>query len=103
MPESTDPQSPRFWSAFVRTRLGAAGIDADVAEEIAQHAEEVYRAVRMTGATEAEALAAVTKEFAAPPALVRAASAARKRRTAPQMPEPASPGSTRAAAAFAKD
>jgi hypothetical protein len=43
MPESTDPESPLFWSAFVRTRLGSTAIDADVIEEIADHAEEAYR------------------------------------------------------------
>ena len=51
MPEPTDPESPRFWSTFVRARLGTGAIDADVIEEIAQHAEETYRALRMTRAS----------------------------------------------------
>ena len=103
MPEPTDPESPRFWSTFVRARLGTEAIDADVIEEIAQHAEETYRALRMTRASDAEAVAAVTEEFADVPALVREAKAARPRRTAPPPPGPSAPGITRTAAAFLKD
>ena len=103
MPEPTDPESPRFWSTFVRARLGTEAIDADVIEEIAQHAEETYRALRMTRASDAEAVAAVTEEFADVPALVREAKAARQRRTAPPPPGPSAPGIARMAAAFLKD
>jgi len=92
MPESSDPQSPLFWSAFVRSRVGSTAIDADVVEEIAQHAEEAYRALRVTGTSEAEALAAVTAEFADVPALVRAARASRRRSIPLPPPEPASRG-----------
>jgi putative ABC transport system permease protein len=88
MPEETGLTSPLFWRTFVRSRLHTAAIDPDVVEEIAQHAEELYRSSRAAGRGDDEALAAVEAELADVPGLIRAAREAGRRRPVPPAPEP---------------
>jgi putative ABC transport system permease protein len=70
---------PHFWRSLVRSRAGAANTDLDVVEEIAQHAEELYRSSRAAGHDDLESLAAVETELEDLPRLIRAARAARRR------------------------
>ena len=90
------------WRALITARLEAEALDPDVIDEIAEHAEELYRASLASGRTAGESLADVHAELADLPAVIRAARAARRRRPGPA-PEPASPGRMRLAAAFARD
>jgi predicted permease len=85
MPDETG-RPPHFWRTLVRSRLGAANADHDVVEEIAQHAEELYRSSRVAGRRDDESLAAVETELADVPRLVRAARSARRRRLAGAAP-----------------
>ena len=99
MPDAITPRTLQFWRTRVRSRLGGANVDLDVIEEIAQHAEELYRSSRAEGQNDEESLAAVETELADGPALIRAARAARRRRGVPRPPEPAA-GRFRHLAAF---
>jgi len=102
MPDAITPRTLQFWRTRVRSRLGGANVDLDVIEEIAQHAEELYRSSRAEGQNDEESLAAVETELADGPALIRAARAARRRRGVPRPPEPAA-GRFRHLAAFGRD
>lgn len=58
----TPADEPRDWASRVRAALGA-GLDADVVEELAQHAAASYAAARAEGAGAGEAAAAVEREI----------------------------------------
>ena len=102
MPDPHDPVSSAFWTAIVRARLGVRHAEEDVVEEIAQHAEELYRSTRDEGLNHEQSLLTVEREMADVPALLRAARAARRRRSIPP-PEPPSGGPFRLASAFCRD
>jgi putative ABC transport system permease protein len=102
MPDETAPRSPLFWRTLVRSRLGTANIDPDVIEEIAQHAEELYRSLRTAGLGDDDSLAAVEAEMADVPASIRAARAASRRRVAPPAPESVT-GRFQLVSAFGRD
>src|SRR3990172_1398527 len=91
------------WRALVRSRLASDRVGDDVIEEIAQHAEEVYRSAMDAGQSSAEAMAALDGEMRDVPALLRAARAATRRRLVPAAPEPPPPGRTRWLSSFARD
>jgi predicted permease len=103
MPDPADSRPPSFWSAFVRARLGNANVDPDVGDEVAQHAEELYRAARIAGRSDSEALAAIEGEIADLPALLRTVREAKHRRVLPPVLEPSSPGALQLAAGFWRD
>jgi predicted permease len=103
MPDPTDSRSPSFWSAFVRARLEDANVDPDVSDEVAQHAEELYRAARIAGRSDSEALALIDRDIADLPALLRTVREAKQRRALPPALEPSSPGALRMAAGFWRD
>ena len=86
------------WPLIVRSRVGAA-IDAGVVDEIAQHAEDLYRARLVSGQSAAEAQGAVEAEMADLQALVRAARRARM----PILPEPLPPGRRHPLSVFLSD
>ena len=52
------------WNALIRSRLGAQPADDDVVEELAEHAEEMYRSAMDSGRSAAESLAEVEQELA---------------------------------------
>ena len=91
------------WIAIVRSRLTSDRVSEEVVEEIAQHADEVYRAALDAGHTEPQARAVVDDEMRDVPALLRAARAATRRRLVPAAPEPALPGRLHWLGAFASD
>jgi hypothetical protein len=76
------------WKALVRARV--RDLDPDVLDEIAEHADEIYRDRLARGATHDEACRAVERELEDVPAVARAARASRRRRLAPApAPSPA--------------
>jgi putative ABC transport system permease protein len=104
MPDQQDPVSSAFWTETVRAHLCGSHVEDDVIEEIAQHAEELYRSTRDEGLNHAQSLLAVEHEMADDvPALLRAARAARRRRSVPPPPEPPSGGAFRLVSAFSRD
>ncbi len=79
------------WKEIVRARGLDAGIRPgqmphDLVDELAQHAEQAYRAARARGKSEDESRASVEAELHDLPALVRAARQAKPRRV-PPLPE----------------
>jgi len=88
------------WRALVRARFHASGLDDDVLEEVAQHAEELYQSTLMEGGTGDAARARVDAELAGLPSRVRAA-----RRPPPRLTPPPEPPPHRSAAvgAFVND
>jgi putative ABC transport system permease protein len=90
------------WKALIRARAGGATLDDDAVDEIAEHAEELYREQRLAGRAAEEARDAVVAEMTDLPVLMRAAKAARRRRLAPAA-EVASPGRLRVVSAFGRD
>src|SRR2546423_2965559 len=52
------------WEARIRLAFGPVTPDADIIEELAQHAEATYAARRADGASEAEAIARVDEQIA---------------------------------------
>ena len=103
MPDPTDSRSPSFWSAFVRARLEDANVDPDVSAEIAQHAEELYRAARIAGRSDREALAAIDAEIADLPALLRTVREAQQRRDPPPPLGAIAPGRSGTIPSFWRD
>ena len=90
------------WKARVRARPAGALLDEDTVEEIAQHADELYRSAIAAGRSEPDAEAAVESEMDNLASLARAAR--RARRVRPRLaPDPVAPGRTRAFAAFVRD
>jgi putative ABC transport system permease protein len=70
------------WNALIRSRLGAQPADDDVVEELAEHAEEMYRSAVDSGRSPVESLADVEQELADLPLAIRQARAAKRRRLA---------------------
>jgi putative ABC transport system permease protein len=78
------------WKAYVVDRFGAHDLDEDVIEEVAEHAEEQYRAAIATGRTDAESRSAVEAELNDLPTVLRAARARRPGRIPAAPDSPAS-------------
>ena len=51
----------RSWSAHLRQAFASTAIDADIVEELAQHAESTYDELRADGVSETEALARIDR------------------------------------------
>lgn len=51
----------RSWSAHLRDAFAATSLDADIVEELAQHAESTYDELRADGVSEADALARIDR------------------------------------------
>jgi putative ABC transport system permease protein len=83
------------WKAYARARSGADTPD-DVLEEVAQHADELYRAALAAGRGEDHSRAAVEAEMSDLRAVLRAAHGRRKRPAAPVPPVSATWPSLRA-------
>jgi putative ABC transport system permease protein len=75
------------WKAYVARRFAHRSLDEDVVEEVAQHADELYRAALDEGRTAEESRSAVEAELDDLPGVLRAARA-RGRRRLPAAPEP---------------
>jgi putative ABC transport system permease protein len=80
------------WKALVRARLAeqADADDDEVIDELAEHAEEMYRSAIASGRSEADSIADVAAELVDLPAAVRQARASRRRRIT-LSPQPADP------------
>ena len=92
------------WKGVVRTRLAGVDVDADVIDEVVQHAEELYRNLVAGGSSLDVSAAAVERELADVQAVIDAARAARagRRRRIPAA-EPPAPGRLGAVRMFARD
>ena len=90
------------WKRLVIERLPAGFDDPDVVEELAEHAQEVYRTARSAGRSENESLADVEAELTDLPAVIRAAHASRRRRLSRALDPVAAPRSS-PVAAFGRD
>ena len=96
------PENKSHWPAFIRARLSDAALDDEVIDEIAEHADEMYRTGIASGRSHEEALAAIEEELRNLPALTQAAAAVRKRRAA-RFPGPPPPQRVRPLTAFRGD
>ena len=96
------PDQTPDWRSIVRTRLRGQDTDPDALDEIVEHAEELYRSLRSSGASAEQARTDVESEMTDLPSLMRSARAARRRRLAPQ-PEPPPPGRASGITAFLRD
>jgi putative ABC transport system permease protein len=90
------------WKRLVIERLPAGFDDPDVVEELAEHAQEVYRTARSAGRSEKESFADVEAELTDLPAVIRAAQASRRRRLSRAL-EPAAAARPSPLAAFGRD
>jgi putative ABC transport system permease protein len=90
------------WKAIIRARLGSSSLrQADVVDELSQHAEAVYQRARADGAGDAEAMAAVERELEDLSEVRRAIKV--RRGHARALPEPTRPGAAGLIAAFVAD
>ena len=96
------PEHTPDWKRIVRERLGAAPVEEDALDEIAEHADELFQACLAEGRSAGEAQTRVESEIVNLPALMREARAARRRRMA-AAPEPPSPGRFTALSRIARD
>ena len=72
------------WKTLLRARLGAQPVDDEVVEELAEHADEMYRSAIRSGRSAAESIAEVEAELADLPAALRQARALKRRRLTPE-------------------
>jgi putative ABC transport system permease protein len=92
----------RDWKSFIRVRLASSPPPEDVVEEIAQHAEMLYRTARSDGLSDADAARLVERELADVHGLTDAARE-RARRPATMLPDPPPPGRSQPFRTFARD
>ena len=69
----------RDWKAMVRSQPGAEALPLDVIEEIAQHADELYKVHRANGNSDADSTRAVVVELSQMDAILQAARRLRQR------------------------
>jgi putative ABC transport system permease protein len=58
---SSSTGSGRSWSAYLRDAFASSSLDADIVEELAQHAEAKYDELRADGASEKDALVEIDR------------------------------------------